>query len=162
MELAKFAILHRTLTRTNRFHMNFPAHRGPNINTSTYRSTKWRAEIKIYRADLSQIAKTSPICPKIWLAYFMPRRLGGFRITYMINRLYKPCNVHWNSRQRAKLANFLAREKPPAPKIHEYLKISNFAPDLDPHECFWYRFSSAPWPNHNHQHKSFNKPTDGN
>ena len=55
---------------------NFPGHRGPTNTTSEYLSTNWRAEIKIYRADLAQFTKTSSKCPKIRLAFFWLRRPG--------------------------------------------------------------------------------------
>ena len=54
---------------------DFPGHRGPTNTTSEYLSTNWRAEIKIYRADLAQFTKTWPRCLKIRLAFFMLRRL---------------------------------------------------------------------------------------
>ena len=52
---------------------NFTGHNGP-INATSELSTNWRAEIKIYRAYLTQFTKTWPTCPKIRLAIFMLRR----------------------------------------------------------------------------------------
>ena len=55
---------------------NFPGHNGPTNTTNEYLSTNWRAEIKIYRADLAQFTKTWRRCPKIRLAFFMLRHPG--------------------------------------------------------------------------------------
>ena len=61
----------------------------------------------------------------------------------------------------SEFGNFASRGKPPASIFHEISKISNFAPDLDPHKSFAKNFSGTPRPNHNHQHISLNKLTGG-
>ena len=62
----------------------------------------------------------------------------------------------------SEFGDFSTREGPPASIFHEISKISNFAPDLDPHKSFAKNFSGTPRPNQNHQRIALNKLTGGN
>ena len=108
---------------------NFPGHNGPINTTSEYLSTNWRAEIKIYRADLAQFTKTSSKCPKIRLAFFWlwpPRPRGalldGKRNTVSTSHVL--LDVTWRRHKALKFASasefgdFSLREGPPASMFH--------------------------------------------